>query len=448
MPRASVRLLIVLPAALVIATLGVWAYRTLSPKPAAPGREIRVQTKTVAGIAFEVEYAATSNEDVELMLVTSPGVDSIRFARRGDVLEYESGLLTINEIGMPDVTAGDVVRWNLEGPLLIDGKPAQPHPLQARPIEAPEIDAQWVPLESPYPRDTLSVTWAGSSRLLVAAHGDGAIRVWDVDKREVLKTLIPDPPKEGRGKFGLRAAVSSDGKTIAATNMFAEEVGLWDVSTGNRIAKFPEPTGQNVKVKAVAFWGEKLLEARGGQLISRNVSDGSFQFISTVHADFAVPFAIHNGRQLLAINGGTGITWYTGPNFRTEVGVVYPAGTNACFAFSADGNRLAVFDGDNRLLICDTAIGGKAQRRLHWRGKPGAAATIHAVAFSPDGQTLAVGDNESIRFYDVPTGRERGGLATPWVRSLAYSADGRTLAAGLRYQPGLRLWETADLVAK
>jgi WD40 repeat protein len=131
-----------------------------------------------------------------------------------------------------------------------------------------------------------------------------------------------------------------------------------------------------------------------------------------------------------------------------KAGTVYPAGTNACFAFSADGNRLAVFDGDNRLLICDTAAGSKQQRRLRWRGKLDGAATIHAVAFSPDGQTLAVGDNESIRFYDVPTGRERGGLATPWVRSLAYSADGRTLAAGLRYQPGLRLWETADLVAK
>ena len=34
------------------------------------------------------------------------------------------------------------------------------------------------------------------------------------------------------------------------------------------------------------------------------------------------------------------------------------------------------------------------------------------------------------------------------VRALAYSADGRTLAAGLRYQPGLRLWETAELVPK
>ena len=70
------------------------------------------------------------------------------------------------------------------------------------------------------------------------------------------------------------------------------------------------------------------------------------------------------------------------------------------------------------------------------------------MAFEPDGKTLAVGGSDSIRFYDVPSGRERSWVASPWVRSLAYSTDGRTLTAGLRYLPGLQLWDTADLEAK
>ena len=121
--------------------------------------------------------------------------------------------------------------------------------------------------------------------------------------------------------------------------------------------------------------------------------------------------------------------------------------STGCLALSSDGRLLALFDGDSRLTIHETKS-GQVQRRLRWRGKLGSANSINAMAFSPDGLTLAVGDNDSIRLYDVPSGRERGGMATPWVRSMAYSADGRTLAAGLRYQPGLRLWETVDLIAK
>src|SRR5205823_3391089 len=153
---------------------------------------------------------------------------------------------------------------------LLNGNPVQPHPLQARPIEAPQVDAQWAPLESPYPRDTLSVAWAGTSRQLVAAHGDGAVRVWDVDQRKVLQTFLFDSPKEGRGKFGLRAAVSPDGKTVAAANMYGEEVVLWDVLTGNKSAKFTEPKG---KVNGVLFASNtQLYEARDGALYLRAIN--------------------------------------------------------------------------------------------------------------------------------------------------------------------------------
>mgnify|MGYP001252722732 CR=1 FL=1 len=99
-----------------------------------------------------------------------------------------------------------------------------------------------------------------------------------------------------------------------------------------------------------------------------------------------------------------------------------------------------------RLAILDPAT-GKEVKRLRWRQVAGEATDIHALAFDPSGQTLAVGSSSSIRFYDVATGRERGGVACPWVRALAYSADGRTLVAALQRKPGLRLWETVDLRA-
>src|SRR5262245_13974907 len=59
--------------------------------------------------------------------------------------------------------------------------------------------------------------------------------------------------------------------------------------------------------------------------------------------------------------------------------------------------------------------------------------TIFAVAFTPDGQTLAAGDGDRlIRLWDVATGKERRRLAghENYVRCLAVSPDGKVLASG------------------
>ncbi len=56
---------------------------------------------------------------------------------------------------------------------------------------------------------------------------------------------------------------------------------------------------------------------------------------------------------------------------------------------------------------------------------------VLAIAFTPDGTELATGGlDETIRLWDVPSGRQRlmlGGLSN-CVQALAFSRDGRMLA--------------------
>jgi AAA domain-containing protein/WD40 domain-containing protein len=71
------------------------------------------------------------------------------------------------------------------------------------------------------------------------------------------------------------------------------------------------------------------------------------------------------------------------------------------------------------------------------RGDAGVTLHVHGpaaggIAFSPDGKTLAVGDDRVVRLWDVASRQEVGALVGHGaaVRSVAFSPDGRILASG------------------
>jgi WD40 repeat protein len=111
-------------------------------------------------------------------------------------------------------------------------------------------------------------------------------------------------------------------------------------------------------------------------------------------------------------------------------------------AFSPDGATLAAACSDGVIRLWDVLSGGM---RLTFSGHVG---NVRCLAFAPDGRTLAsLGDDNSLKLWHPGTGQQLFTLATnaDGLEGLAFARDGRLLVAGSRTQNGagpsaLLLW--------
>jgi len=106
-------------------------------------------------------------------------------------------------------------------------------------------------------------------------------------------------------------------------------------------------------------------------------------------------------------------------------------------AYSPDGTTLASAGDDAVIRLRDLAS-GRVVGRLEGHGD-----AVSCLAFSPDGRTLATGSyDRTIRLWDVATRRLKTTLTghANWVFSVAFSPDGATLASG-GHDKTVRIWD-------
>jgi hypothetical protein len=257
------------------------------------------------------------------------------------------------------------------------------------------------------------------------------------------------------------AAFSPDGKRLAVSHPYTGLV-IWDLAAGRNVGPLGTPNHSEGMTIAFAPDGKHLLTVnwangrygascpvtlwdanRRERVRSLDEDVNDTLFLAAAFAPDGKTLALAGGYSRRGVNAGLHF-WdvASGDELRRLDGVI-PADPNRksgaspvlALSYAPDGRTLALF-ADGKVLLIETATYKvRAQMivapPLDPRAEQMNELPVGAVAFSPDGRTLAVGlQDGTVRRFDIPTGRELPPLTghSAGVVALAFAADGKTLS--------------------
>jgi WD40 repeat protein len=291
------------------------------------------------------------------------------------------------------------------------------------------------------------------------------------DKDEASSMMIPPPPPEY-----LAHVFSPDGSLLASVSDVGQRIKLYDITAGkvmrelrgrSPLAFFPdgktlvsvsrkrEPSSATVNLWSVETGqeihelyveGERFALSRDGQVLAigsqtgvrvLDVLTGTERHKVDVEGQgkFSAMALSADGRILCTQREkGRVRLWDLKtvtelPQLEGEVTAVLSA------LFSPDSQALAIVEEKSITVRLWSVETGKEFRKIE------AGGLIAAIAFSPDGASLAASSVDSIDFWEVASGRKIGGVVgITDHQTLVFSPDGRLLAVGRKQPKLIMLW--------
>lgn len=318
---------------------------------------------------------------------------------------------------------------------------------------------------------------------LIAVADQGAVRLWDATTGKVVRELS----SASSGRPGSVAFSPTDARLLAvgySSGTDVSHVTLWDIDAATEIARLSGATdlpdftmsetngivgalafSPDGKYLAAGFGSKNMLTPPGPSSPLKIWEVATRRLIRRLigHTGYCVSLDFSRDGTLLASGSrdGTAIIWSTktwrptqtlkNPDLDSVLGQSGLAAMVDAVAFSPDGKTLAMASREGSVPLWDVA-GGNLLETLK-----GHSSAVLSLAFSPDGRTLVSGGtDQTVRLWNVETRRELmqldpGSVDLGQVQSLQFSPDGLHLLAAENdaalWSAAKPVWSDAELAA-